>query len=749
MSDKDTIEVAAQTPEVQQPHKELGLTDDEYQKIRNILGRRPTAAELALYSVMWSEHCSYKSSKVHLRNLAPDEDQARYLLAGIGANAGVIDIGQGYAVTFKIESHNHPSFVEPHQGAATGIGGIVRDILAMGARPVAVMDALRFGPADADDTARVLPGVVSGISFYGNCLGLPNIGGELAFDPSYVGNPLVNALCVGLMKHDDLKSAVATGAGNKVVLFGSRTGPDGVGGASVLASATFGEDGGKAAKRPSVQVGDPFMEKLLVECCLELYAADIIEGIQDLGAAGVACATTELSAGGDGGMFVDMDAIPLRDPNLTPAEILMSESQERMMAVVRPERVDAFMAICRKWDVEATVIGEVTADDTLTMTWRGGTVVKIPPRTAADGPVYQRPLARPENLDALQAAGPESLARPADGPGLRETLLRLLGSPGLADKRWVTQQYDSLVRGDTVLAMPEDGGLVRVSEESGLGIALATDGNGKYCTLDPYQGTQLALAEAYRNVAMTGAVPVAVTNCLNFGSPEDPAVMWQLAEAVRGLADGCKGLGIPVTGGNVSLYNQTGATAIHPTPVIGVLGVHDDVTKRLAAGFAADGAEVVLLGRTSQEFGGSAWAEVVHQHLGGRPPAVDLDAERQLAIVITAAASAGVLASAHDLSDGGLAIALAEACLYGGRGCAVALRGDSFTALFSESAARALVSVVPGREREFAALADEHGVPVTVLGVTTGDSLTVEGVFQVPLTELKQVWSGTLPAIFG
>ena len=749
MSDKDTIEVAAQTPEVQQPHKELGLTDDEYQKIRNILGRRPTAAELALYSVMWSEHCSYKSSKVHLRNLAPDEDQARYLLAGIGANAGVIDIGQGYAVTFKIESHNHPSFVEPHQGAATGIGGIVRDILAMGARPVAVMDALRFGPADADDTARVLPGVVSGISFYGNCLGLPNIGGELAFDPSYVGNPLVNALCVGLMKHDDLKSAVATGAGNKVVLFGSRTGPDGVGGASVLASATFGEDGGKAAKRPSVQVGDPFMEKLLVECCLELYAADIIEGIQDLGAAGVACATTELSAGGDGGMFVDMDAIPLRDPNLTPAEILMSESQERMMAVVRPERVDAFMAICRKWDVEATVIGEVTADDTLTMTWRGGTVVKIPPRTAADGPVYQRPLARPENLDALRAAGPESLARPADGPGLRETLLKLLGSPGLADKRWVTQQYDSLVRGDTVLAMPEDGGLVRVSEESGLGIALATDGNGRYCTLDSYQGTQLALAEAYRNVAMTGAVPVAVTNCLNFGSPEDPAVMWQLAEAVRGLADGCKGLGIPVTGGNVSLYNQTGATAIHPTPVIGVLGVHDDVTKRLAAGFAADGAEVVLLGRTSQEFGGSAWAEVVHQHLGGRPPAVDLDAERQLAILITAAASAGVLASAHDLSDGGLAIALAEACLYGGRGCAVALRGDSFTALFSESAARALVSVVPGREREFAALADEHGVPVTVLGVTTGDSLTVEGVFQVPLTELRQVWSGTLPAIFG
>jgi len=756
VSDKDTVEVAEQTPDVEQPFKELGLTAEEYQKIRDILGRRPTAAELALYSVMWSEHCSYKSSKVHLRNLAPDAGQARHLLAGIGANAGVVDIGQGYAVTFKIESHNHPSFVEPHQGAATGVGGIVRDILAMGARPIAVMDALRFGPADAHDTARVLPGVVSGISFYGNCLGLPNIGGELAFDPCYAGNPLVNALCVGLMRHDDLKSAVATGAGNKVVLFGSRTGPDGVGGASVLASATFGGSGadgaageGRAAKRPSVQVGDPFMEKLLVECCLELYAAGLVEGIQDLGAAGVACATTELAAGGDGGMVVDMDAIPLRDPNLTPAEILMSESQERMMAVVRPDRTEEFLAVCRKWDVEAKVIGEVTDDGTLTMTWRGGTVVSIPPRTAADGPVYQRPLARPDGLDALAASGPEELPRPADGPSLRGTLLELLGSPGLADKRWVTQQYDSLVRGNTVLAMPEDGGLVRVDEETGLGIALATDGNGRYCKLDPYQGTQLMLAEAYRNVAMTGAVPVAVTNCLNFGSPEDPAVMWQLAEAVRGLADGCKTLGIPVTGGNVSLYNQTGTTAIYPTPVIGVLGVHDDVRRRPGAGFAANGAQLVLLGTTQPEFGGSAWAEVAHQHLGGRPPAVDLEAERRLASLAAAAAAAGLLASAHDLSDGGLAIALAESCLRGGLGCSVTLPGDPFAALFSESAGRALISVAPGHEAEFSALCAEHGVPATLIGVTAGDTLTVEAAFEIPLTELERTWTSTLPALFG
>ena len=769
MSDKDTIEVAGQTPDRQQPYKELGLTDDEYAKIRDILGRRPSAAELALYSVMWSEHCSYKSSKIHLRGLAPDADQSEHLLAGIGANAGVVDIGQGYAVTFKIESHNHPSFVEPHQGAATGVGGIVRDILAMGARPVAVMDALRFGPADAHDTARVLPGVVSGISFYGNCLGLPNIGGELVFDPCYAGNPLVNALCVGLMSHSDLKAAAASGLGNKVVLFGSRTGPDGVGGASVLASSAFGgaepkstvfgDADGRASKRPSVQVGDPFLEKLLVECCLELYTNDLIEGIQDLGAAGIACATTELAAGGDGGMHVDLDAIPLRDPSLTPAEILMSESQERMMAVVTPANIDAFLRVCAKWDVQATVIGEVTDDGTLTMTWRGTTVVKIPPTTAADGPVYQRPMARPSDLDALAASGPEGLARPSDGQALRDTLLTLLGSPGLADKSWVTQQYDSRVRGNTVLAMPEDGGLLRIDEETGLGIALATDGNGRYCRLDPYAGTKLALAEAYRNVAMSGATPVAVTNCLNFGSPEDPEVMWQLAAAVRGLADGCKTLGIPVTGGNVSLYNQTGASAIHPTPVIGVLGVHADVRKRLAAGFAADGARVVLLGRTREEFGGSAWADVVHKHLGGRPPSVDLAAERNLAALIASAASAGVLASAHDLSDGGLAIALAESCLRGGRGCQINLGhptgvsaetpADIFTLLFSESAGRAIVSVKRGREDDFAALCATHEVPAATLGVTGGNTLTVDGSFEVPLDELSRVWSETLPALFG
>ncbi|MGD0065304.1 MAG: phosphoribosylformylglycinamidine synthase subunit PurL [Streptosporangiaceae bacterium] len=747
---EDTVSRALQTPDQPQPFAELGLTEAEYGRISATLGRRPTNAELALYSVMWSEHCSYKSSKVHLRQFADKAPASGALLAGIGANAGVVDIGQGYAVTFKIESHNHPSYVEPHQGAATGVGGIVRDILAMGARPVAVMDALRFGPAEAPDTRRVLPGVVSGISFYGNCLGLPNIGGELDFDPSYAGNPLVNALCVGVMRHDDLQVAAATGPGNQVILFGSATGPDGVGGASVLASASFGSAAGEqSAKRPSVQVGDPFTEKLLVECCLELYAAGLVVGIQDLGAAGVACATTELAAGGTGGMAVRLDAVPLRDASLGPPEILMSESQERMMAVVEPALVPEFLAVCAKWDVRAAVIGEVTDTGRLVMTWHGETVVDIPPSSAADeGPVYRRPAERGADQDALAARDPAALPRPTGGAALRAAVLALIGSPGLADKSWVTDQYDRYVRGDTVLAMPEDGGLVRVDEATGLGIALATDGNGRYCRLDPYLGTQLVLAEAYRNVAVTGARPLAVTNCLNFGSPEDPAVMWQFAEAVRGLADGCAALGVPVTGGNVSFYNQTGTTAIHPTPVIGVLGVHDDVRQRLAIGFG-DTASIVLLGRTEPEFGGSAWADVLHGHLGGRPPVPDLDAERRLAGLLAAAAAAGLLSAAHDLSDGGLAIALAESCLRGGTGCAVRLPGDPFTWLFSESAGRAIVAVRPDGQAAFDQLRAAHDVPGATIGAVGGGDLTVEGLFSIPLDELAAVHTRTLPALFG
>jgi phosphoribosylformylglycinamidine synthase II len=757
-SPEDTVARAAGTPDRPQPYSELGLTTEEYVRIAGMLGRRPTDAELAIYSVMWSEHCSYKSSRVHLRQFAEKAPRTAALLAGIGQNAGVVDIGQGYAVTFKLESHNHPSYVEPFQGAATGVGGIVRDILAMGARPVAVMDALRFGPADAPDTRRVLPGVVGGISFYGNCLGLPNIGGELAFDPCYAGNPLVNALCLGVMRHEDLKLAAATGSGNAVVLVGAKTGPDGIGGASVLASASFG-GGGRAggggpetAKRPNVQVGDPFKEKLLIECCLELYAAGLVLGIQDLGAAGVACATTELAAGGGAGvgMRVRLDAVPLRDASLGPAEILMSESQERMMAVVEPAGLERFMSICAKWDVEATVIGEVTATGRLEMSWHGDVVVDIPPRTAADeGPLYHRPATRPPGQQELQDDDPSRLARADTGDELRNTLLAVLGSADAADKTWVTEQYDRYVRGETVLATPQDAGLIRVDEHTSLGVALAVDGNGRYCLLDPYAGTQLALAEAYRNVAATGARPLAVTNCLNFGSPEDPGVMWQFTEAVRGLADACLALGVPVTGGNVSFYNQTTDAAIHPTPIVGVLGVHDDVSKRLAIGFDRPDCGVVLLGRGEAEFGGSLWARVAHRHIGGRPPAVDLDAERDLAAVLVAAAERGLLAAAHDLSDGGLAIALAECCLAGGQGCAVRLPGDPFTSLFGESAARAVVAVVPGAEAEFAALCSSHGTPAAELGVTGGSTLEVVDCFTIPLDELAAAHRGTLPALFG
>jgi phosphoribosylformylglycinamidine synthase subunit PurL len=745
---QDTVAAAAATPGRAQPHAQLGLTGEEYAAITRTLGRRPTDAELAIYSVMWSEHCSYKSSRAHLRQFAEKAPPGDALLAGIGNNAGVVDIGQGYAVTFKLESHNHPSYVEPFQGAATGVGGIVRDILAMGARPVAVMDALRFGPADAPDTRRVLPGVVGGISFYGNCLGLPNIGGELAFDPCYAGNPLVNALCLGVMRHEDLKLAAASGPGNKVVLFGSRTGPDGIGGASVLASASFGA--GSKSKRPSVQVGDPFMEKLLIECCLELYAAGLVLGIQDLGAAGVACAATELAAGGGAGvgMRVRLDSVPLRDASLGPAEILMSESQERMMAIVEPAGLERFLAICARWDVEATVIGEVTGTGRLEMSWNGDLVVDIPPGTAAEGPVYHRPAQRPAAQDALAADDPAGLARPGTGPELRAALLDLLRAPDAADKSWVTEQYDRYVRGETVLATPHDAGLVRVDERTSLGVALAVDGNGRYCRLDPYAGTQLALAEAYRNVAATGARPLAVTNCLNFGAPTDPAVMWQFTEAVRGLADGCLALGVPVTGGNVSFYNQTGDAAIHPTPVVGVLGVHDDVRRRLPIGFADPGLKLVLLGRTEAEFGGSLWARVAHGHLGGRPPAVDLEAERSLAGVLVAGARLGLLAAAHDLSDGGLAVALAESCLAGGQGCTAVLAGDAFTGLFAESAARAVVAVSPGAEAEFAGLCAEHGVPCVELGVTGGASLEVTGLFTIPLDELAAAHRGTLPALF-
>ncbi|KQY46977.1 phosphoribosylformylglycinamidine synthase subunit PurL [Cellulomonas sp. Root137] len=776
----DTVDVAAATPDQEQPFAELGLKPDEYQRIRDILGRRPTAAELAMYSVMWSEHCSYKSSKNHLRQFGDKTTPAmkEHLLVGIGENAGVVDIGDGWAVTFKVESHNHPSYVEPYQGAATGVGGIVRDIISMGARPVAVMDQLRFGAVDHPDTARVVHGVVAGVGGYGNSLGLPNIGGELVFDASYQGNPLVNALCLGVLRHEDIHLANASGTGNKIVLFGARTGGDGIGGASILASETF--DDTKPSKRPSVQVGDPFMEKVLIECCLELYAARVVEGIQDLGAAGISCATSELASNGDGGMHVDLENVLLRDPSLTAGEILMSESQERMMAVVRPDQLDEFLAITSRWDVETAVIGEVTGTGRLTIDHHGERIVDVEPRSVAhDGPVYDRPYARPAWQDGLNADTTAALARPATNAEIRATALQLLGSPNLASKAWVTNQYDRFVQGNTALAQPDDSGVIRVDESTGLGVALATDANGRYAKLDPYTGAQLALAEAYRNVATTGARPLAVTDCLNFGSPEHPDSMWQLVEAIRGLADACQVLEVPVTGGNVSLYNGTGEpglidSAIHPTPVVGVLGVLDDVADATPSGWTAPGQAVYLLGTTRAELDGSAWADVVHGHLGGLPPAVDLDAERRLAAVLTHASRDDLVDAAHDLSEGGLIQALIESSLRFGVGVQVSLDPicerdgvTPFEALFSESTARVLVAVPRSEEVRLVDLCTARGVPTLRLGETAescspgagtpvdesdhvhGPAVEVQGLFTLPLAEAREAHEATLPHWFG
>jgi phosphoribosylformylglycinamidine synthase len=755
----DTVDNAKSTPEKDQPYQLLGLKDEEYAQIKEILGRRPTSGELAMYSVMWSEHCSYKSSKVHLRQFGKkvSPEMTKHLLVGMGENAGVVDIGEGWAVTFKIESHNHPSYIEPFQGAATGVGGIVRDIISMGARPVGVMDALRFGAIDHPDTNRVVSGVVKGISFYGNCLGLPNIGGETWFDPVYQANPLVNALAVGALRHEDLHLANAKGVGNRVVLFGARTGGDGIGGASILASDTFAEGG--PTKRPAVQVGDPFAEKVLIECCLELFAKDCVEGIQDLGAAGISCATSELASNGDGGMHINLDKVLLRDPTLTAEEILMSESQERMMAIVRPEKLKDFLAVTEKWDVEASDLGEVTETGRLIIEWRGQTIVDVDPRTVAvDGPVYERPMVKPAWLDKLQADTAEALARSTDGDELKNQFLKLIASPNEADTAWITDQYDYYVLGNTALHTPDGAGMIRIDEETGLGVALATDANGRYCQLDPYTGAQLALVEAYRNVASSGATPLAVSDCLNFGSPENPEVMWQFARAVEGLADGCLALGIPVTGGNVSFYNQTGEQPIHPTPVVAVLGSIDNVARRLPSGWQDDGENIYLLGSTHDELGGSAWAGVIHEHLGGLPPRVDFEAEQALAGLLSAAAHEGLVTAAVDLGTGGLVRAAAAGVMRFGVGARIWLDElcetsgiDSTAALFSESQARAIVTVAREDDVKFRGLCEGRNLPVLRIGVTDKESeaLEIQGIFTVGLSELRKQNGETLPKRFG
>ncbi len=731
---------------------ELGLTLEEYERIVAILGREPSTAELGTYSVMWSEHCSYKSSKVHLRRL-PTEGEA--VLVGPGENAGVVDVGDGLAVTFKIESHNHPSYVEPFQGATTGVGGILRDILTMGARPIAFLDPLRFGdPADAV-TRRIVDGVVRGIGHYGNSIGVPTVGGEVSFDPCYAGNPLVNVVCVGAMAVEGIQLARAERVGDVAVLIGQRTGRDGIGGASVLASAEFAEGGVDDAKRPNVQVGDPFAGKLLIESCLELYAADLLSGIQDMGAAGIACSTSEMASAAGLGMRVDLDRVPLREPTMEAWEILCSESQERMLGLVSPERLDEVLAICARWGVDATPIGEVIDGDRLVCTHHGEVVLDAPAKTiAAEGPTYHRPVAAwvpPADLDA-DAPGP-----PAD---LEDALVAVLTDPDVAPPHWITEQYDSIVGSGTIQGPGASAAVLRlpadVAGETVRGVAIATDGNGRWCALDPAEGARRAVAEAARNVAATGARPIAATNNLNFGSPEVPEVMGAFSDAVDGLAEACRALGTPITGGNVSFYNQTADRPIHPTPVVGVLGVVDDVTRSVGRAFTSPGDALVLLGTpTRPELAGSIYQRVAGEALGGRLEAIDLDAEAALQRLLVDAAAAGELASAHDVAAGGLAATLVEACeAFGAR-----VRPEEGLAvhdwLFSEAPTRVVASVAPERLAALTARARAAGLVAHPLGeVTLEQWLVVDGALDgealaVDLTALDLARGRALPAALG
>ena len=614
----------------------------------------------------------------------------------------------------------------------------------MGARPIAVMDPLRFGPANAADTRRVLSGVIAGVGGYGNCLGLPNIGGEVIFDETYAGNPLVNALCVGVMKHSDIKLAKAFGAGNLVVLYGAKTGGDGIGGVSVLASETFGA--GQSTKRPSVQVGDPFVEKILIECSLEIFAEDLVVGIQDLGGAGLSCATSELASGGSGGMKVALDRVPLRDPSLSPEEILMSESQERMCAIVEPQKLNRFLEICKKWDVTVTAIGEVTDGDRLEITWNGELIVDVPPRTVAhEGPVYNRPFTQPAYINEVNSQKVNVLL-PSNATEIKAAVLKLAAAPNLADKSWVTSQYDRYVQGNTIQSQPDDSGMVRIDEKTHLGVAISTDANANWSYLNPYQGAKLALAEAARNIATAGARPLAVTNCLNFGSPEDPGVMWQFAESVRGLADGCLEMGLPVTGGNVSFYNQTGAVAILPTPVIGVLGVIEDVRTRTPMSFEVAGLELYLLGETQEDLAGSEWA-FLHGQRVGQSPNADLQREMRLIEVLLAGHAAKIFSAAHDLSQGGLSAGLTEMVLRHSIGAAISL-DNAGVELLSESPGRVIVAIDVSQVDALKVLTSKYSIALSKLGSTGGDSLIINDAV-ISLDELRTAHTSTFQKLFG
>jgi len=771
------------TPEIAAEH---GLTAEEYSRVKQILGREPNITELGIFSVMWSEHCSYKSSKVHLKRLPT---RGKLVVQGPGENAGVVDIGDGLVAAFKIESHNHPSYVEPFQGATTGVGGILRDIFTMGARPIAVLDSLRFGEItarkgtseeEAAKNRRILDGVIRGIGNYGNCFGVPTVGGEVCFEPCYSQNPLVNALALGIAKKEDLFFAKAKGAGNPVIYVGAKTGRDGIHGASLLASAEFTEE--SQQKRPNVQVGDPFMEKLLLEACLEAMQTGAVVAIQDMGAAGLTCSTTEMASRGGTGIEIDLAKVPQRETGMTPYEIMLSESQERMLLVAEKGREQEVLAVFKKWGLDAMVVGQVTDGGLMRVKDHGKVVAEIPAHPLAEeGPVYQRPIAAPAPRKETAA---DWFAFAPEGTDLTANFLKLLASPAIASKRWITEQYDTSVRTNT-LAGPgaSDAAIVRIKDpKTGVvkrALALATDSNGRWCQLNPRVGAMHAVAEAARNVACSGARPIAATNCLNFGSPEKPEVMWQFSQAVDGISEACTALGAPITGGNVSFYNETVGKSVYPTPVIGVLGILEDASRALKIAFREPDDAVVLLDGSgnqpnprhserseeslfsllAREFSSSEYSKTIAAIVAGEPPAIDLAAEKRLIDCLVALAAEGAVQSAHDISDGGFAVTLAESCFasVGAQHAAPLLGADvrldqrapAEHALFGERGARAVVSVTPSSLARVLDTARHYGVVAREIGkVTRGDAFRIEhkgrAVINSSIETLRDAWAHSL-----
>ncbi len=730
--------------------EQLGLKLDEYEKIVAIQGRIPSVTELYMYSLMWSEHCSYKHSKKALR-MFPNEGPA--VLQGPGENAGVISVGDGWALAFKMESHNHPSAIEPYQGAATGVGGIIRDIFTMGARPIASLDSLRFGTLDKPRQRYLFEGSVAGIGGYGNCLGVPTVGGEVYFEEAYEGNCLINAMSLGIMREENLTRAVGSGPGNLVVLIGSTTGRDGIGGASVLASQEFDERA--EDKRPAVQVGDPFEEKLLIECCLELLDEKLLVALGDCGAAGLTSSISEMASRGGVGVDIDAAAVPQREDAMKPFEIMVSESQERMVAVVTPENLEAAMTVCDKWGLRSTVIGSITDTGRFIVRMGDEVVADMPAATLAhDAPEYDPAMTRPAYLDEVQAFDPMTLPMPTDVDALSGVLLRLLGSANICSRHWIWEQYDHQVIASTVVLPGSDAAVLRIGapgrgDVTQRGIAVSSDCNGRYCYLDPYVGAQIALAEAARNVACSGGRAAAITDCLNFGNPEKPEVYWTFWEAVRGLADACKAWTIPVISGNVSFYNESFGQPIYPTPTVGLVGLVDDVSQHCTMAFKDAGDVVFLIGETAEELGGSEWLKLEHGVVAGKPPALDLDLEASVQKAVIDGIAHGMVKSAHDCSEGGVAVALAECCLGGGIGADLALDDDlvPVASLFSETQSRIVVTVAEDNADGLIEILLQDEVPYSVIGTVGGERLSIEDKIDLDVEEMRLAWEPALECL--